>query len=309
MLTQHQLPDHLIASPGQMLDEWLAERSMTQADFAARMDVSAKYANQLIKGKATLSAPMAMRLETVTGVQAETWLRIEAEYQAKRERIESAANLDGADSLLESAFIKNLRDAGFVTATRREPGRLKHELLTFFQVGTMDALDRLCAARQASYQTAVAFESDSYALEAWMILAELEAREVATERLDPRALKELVPRLRAISRGDPGDVRNRLREALAGVGVALVFVPEVAGARCSGVTLRPTAGRAIVALSSRAKSDDAFWFTLFHALGHVVHRHPGKAFLHHAGKADNAQTDLERQADEFARHVLQLDDQ
>ena len=67
--------------PGEILEEALAERQMSQAEFARRMDLSAKHVNQIIKGKAGYSADVALGMERVLGINAVFWLNLQANYQ------------------------------------------------------------------------------------------------------------------------------------------------------------------------------------------------------------------------------------
>lgn len=79
-------PQHIVASPGDILEEWLDERSMSQRELADRLGVTEKFISQLINGKASLTPDTAKGLELVSGVSAGTWLRIETGYQAKLRR-------------------------------------------------------------------------------------------------------------------------------------------------------------------------------------------------------------------------------
>ncbi|NTV38380.1 MAG: helix-turn-helix domain-containing protein, partial [Demequinaceae bacterium] len=80
------IPDHLVASPGAVLEEWLDERHMSQRELADRTSKSEKFISQLINAKASLTADTAHDLELVTGVSADTWLRIEGSYRAMLRR-------------------------------------------------------------------------------------------------------------------------------------------------------------------------------------------------------------------------------
>ena len=89
LMTATHLPDHLVASPGAVLEEWLDERHMSQRELADRTSKSEKFVSQLINAKASLTADTAHDLELVTGVSADTWLRIEGSYRAMLRRREA----------------------------------------------------------------------------------------------------------------------------------------------------------------------------------------------------------------------------
>ena len=93
-------------------------------------------------------------------------------------------------------------------------------------------------------------------------------------------------------------------ESCAAAGIAVTFVPELTVTRISGATEWLDADRAMVALSPRHKSDDHFWFTPFHELGHIIVHGKKKIFIDSDGSEDH---DAEQEANRFARNVLLLE--
>ncbi len=84
-MTTGKRPVHL----GEVLEEELAERGMSQAEFARRVNYSPKHVNQIISGRAGISAEAALRFERVLGISAPFWLSLQANYkieQARRRR-------------------------------------------------------------------------------------------------------------------------------------------------------------------------------------------------------------------------------
>jgi hypothetical protein len=86
----------------------------------------------------------------------------------------------------------------------------------------------------------------------------------------------------------------------AAAGVALVFVPEIAGTRAWGVTQWAGPEKAILQLSLRGRSDDHFWFTLFHEAAHIL-LHPKKDVY---VETDGESNEREEEANRFARELL-----
>lgn len=77
-----------------------------------------------------------MRLERVVGIPASAWLRYEAMYRADLARIADEESLAGhADEIAPSA-VTYLRSIGATTATKRSPGRLVSDFLSFHRCGT-----------------------------------------------------------------------------------------------------------------------------------------------------------------------------
>ena len=70
-----------IISPGEILEEELAARGMTQKELAQQMGRPAQSINEMIRGKRALTAETALDLERVLGIEAGLWVRLEGDYR------------------------------------------------------------------------------------------------------------------------------------------------------------------------------------------------------------------------------------
>lgn len=87
-MTTHRGPETDYAVPtGQMLQEWMQENGRSLEDVSQAVGWTRWEAQQFLEGKRSLWAGEASRLEAVTGVQKEFWLRFEVQYQADRHRL------------------------------------------------------------------------------------------------------------------------------------------------------------------------------------------------------------------------------
>lgn len=91
-------------------------------------------------------------------------------------------------------------------------------------------------------------------------------------------------------------------EICAGSGVAVVFVPEITGARCSGAS-RWAGGRSC-SPSLRYRSDDHPWFTFFHELGHMLLHGRKAVFIDDGSPANAERAAKEDEANRFAGELL-----
>jgi HTH-type transcriptional regulator/antitoxin HigA len=87
---------------------------------------------------------------------------------------------------------------------------------------------------------------------------------------------------------------------LAGLGVALVFVPHLKKTGAHGAT-RWVGRRAVVQLSARYSWADIFWFTLFHELSHLMLHGRKGVFINFVRNRRNR---YEREADAHAGDAL-----
>jgi HTH-type transcriptional regulator/antitoxin HigA len=295
------LPDHLVASPGAVLEEWLDERRMSQRELADRTSKSDKFISQLINGKASLTADTAHDLELVTGVSADTWLRVEGSYRAmlrRRAAIDAAA---ASDSPVEASLLKFLRDAGLVTAPARAKGEQLVQVFALLGVSSTDGLHRLTHRHAAAFRVSASYTPDPVATEVMIALAQRQGSLVSREGFSPEVVQAILPALRALTRNQPAKGAREARALLASGGVALVFLPNVPKAHCNGVTLWGPDGP-IVAITDRGRREDIFWFTLFHELAHVLDGQRDAIYLE--GPRGAEKPEAERRADEFATELL-----
>ena len=73
-------PDYAIP-PGEMLTEYLDSLGMSQRDLAARTGLTPKAVNEILQGKAAITAETALKLERVVGRPAHFWQNLESLYQ------------------------------------------------------------------------------------------------------------------------------------------------------------------------------------------------------------------------------------
>ncbi len=64
--------------PGELLQEWLAEVTVTQA--ASRLGITRAYLSRILHGQAGISADMALRLSALLGTSAEMWIGMQSAY-------------------------------------------------------------------------------------------------------------------------------------------------------------------------------------------------------------------------------------
>jgi addiction module HigA family antidote len=66
-------------TPGEVIqEEFLIPLAMSQAELARQMGVPTNRISQLISGKRALTAETALRLEAVLGIDATTWMNLQA---------------------------------------------------------------------------------------------------------------------------------------------------------------------------------------------------------------------------------------
>lgn len=297
-------PDYAIP-PGETLRDRLADLGMTQAELAARTGLSTKHVNQIIQGVAHISADTAQRLELVTGIPARLWNRLEADYRSSLARLEQRRNLTNDVAWLKELPVKQLLARGVLPEEPSDKVARVRQLLAFFGVASVEAWRELWLQPVATFRRSRAFDAKPGPVAAWLRLGELIAQDKACQPFDAGKLRAILPKLRALTVDSPATFLPKVQELCAEAGVIVVLVQEIPGTRVSGATrwLSPT--RALVQLSLRYKTDDQFWFTLFHELAHVLLHGKKDVWIEDDLPGDAGDADpLEQEANRFAREVL-----
>ena len=68
-------------APGEVLQELLDERGMSQAELSRRTNRPTKTINEIVRGKAAITADTAYQLELALGVDMQVWTNLEARFR------------------------------------------------------------------------------------------------------------------------------------------------------------------------------------------------------------------------------------
>lgn len=299
-------PDYAVP-PGAVLADHVEARGWSQADLARRLGRSPKMISEIITGKNPIEPETALALERVLGVKAEIWTGMEADWRTFQAREADRRLAADRTAWLQGFPLAALRAAGILPAAKdpasRDAARVREAVLSFFGVASEEAYETRWAALRVAYRHSTSHESSAQALRTWLRLGERLAEGVEAPPFDEAAAKALAPELRALTLREPDHYARAARDLCLRAGVVLVIVPRLEKACLSGAAYRRPDGRGVVQLSLRHKSNDHFWFTLFHELGHLV-LHRRINFFADDGASDLSDGKEEREADEWAEEGL-----
>ncbi|MFK0194234.1 helix-turn-helix domain-containing protein [Kitasatospora sp. NPDC090308] len=264
-------PDYAVP-PGETLRERLEELGMTQAELATRTGLTPKHINQVLQGVVPLSGEVAQRLELAVGIPARLWNRLEADYRTQQMRLaQDRAQAEDPEVApwLASLPVAALAAEGAIPAHPADTASRVHQLLEFFGVANIAAWQEVWRKPAAAFRQSYAYEALPGALAAWLRMGELAARQETHGPFSSAGVRRLLPELVRLTRRSPAEALAVARRELAAVGVLVVLVPDVPGARAYGAT-RWLGPIALIQLSLRGKTEDVLWVTLFHELGHVL---------------------------------------
>ena len=279
--------------PGATIREQLVDRGMNQKELSERMGMSEKHISRLINGEVQLTPEVAVKLEMVLGVPAQFWTKLESIYRDKLVRAEMENTMDADVELAKKFPYREMAQHGWVPEATSATERV-FNLRRHFEVTNLGMVN-------ASFQPQIACrrlsetEKADYALLAWAQRAKIEARNIATEKVDTNKLWNALDSIRRMTIMDPKVFCPKLTSLLASCGIAIVFLPHIGGSFLHGATFYDK-DKIVLGLTVRGKDADKFWFSLFHELGHIL--------LGHLSNENGTTDEDEGRANAFARETL-----
>lgn len=265
-------PDWVLA-PGESVLDLAEERGWTQGELAQRLGYSEKHISQLINGKVPITVDAAQRLERVLGSSMDFWLKLEANYQQHKARLEATERHACWVSWLDELPVKELMSSSAIAKVRNDaknkPG-IVESCLRFFGVASPDEWRSHYGGMQVAFRRSRDEQSDVGAISAWLRLGEQKAEKLDGPKYDKARFEKALGEIRDLTCVAPEVFEPRMRELLHDAGVLLALVPAIPRAHVSGVArwLSPT--RPLIQLSLYGKTNDKFWFTFFHEAAHIL---------------------------------------
>ena len=293
------IPDS-VSAPGETLEELLNEKGMSQAELAERTGRPKKTINEIIKGKAAITAETALQFERVLGIPAAFWIAREQNYREALARAREVSQFEKQTDWLDQVPYRAMAKLGWVK-DYREKARQLDEALRFFGVASPATWREVWRGEAPAFRISPSFQSEPGAVAAWLRKGELEAADQAVSSYDEAAFKVVLGRLRSLTRELPDNFAEIVIKECNSAGVSVAFVPEIPGTRVWGATRWLSTSRPLMQLSLRYKMDDHLWFTFFHEAGHIILHGRRDLFLE---DDQDAKTGKEAEADAFASDWL-----
>jgi addiction module HigA family antidote len=297
---RNQYHPDFVTPPGELLQERLEEIGMSQTDFADRIGRTKKFVNEIVKAKAPILPETALQFERVLGIPARFWMNAESLYRESLARQKERQELEPSRQWIEKLPVRQMEKLGWLPKLA-DPVATMTAVLDFFGVANPSALSALNQQKCLAFRQAAAQRIDPYAVLAWLRKGEIEAQKIATAPYSKQAFLTALTHLSQATKEThlPSAMRQMV-SVCAKAGVALVFIPDIPGARVWGVTQWVNPDKAIIQLSLRGKTADVMWFTFFHEAAHLL-LHPKKSiFVETESNTDS----WEEEADRFAADHL-----
>jgi HTH-type transcriptional regulator / antitoxin HigA len=294
-------PDYA-PSPGELLEEQLDNLNISAREFSRRCGRSAKLITEILSGKAALEPETALQFERVLDIEANIWLRLEAEYRLSLARKEDTSRLSADINWARSFPLAELQRRAAIEAPQDNADTVK-KLLQFFGLASAEACREHFSALALSYRHSPSFRSEQNVLFAWLRLGELEAAKIPTKDYDRAAFMKALHTIRALTTTTADKFYPRMIELCAAAGVAFIVLPPLDGLALSGISRWLTPRKALIQQTLRHMVDDHFWFTFFHEAAHLLF-HSRKSVFVDGHKVATSNSPEEEEANRWAASFL-----
>ena len=291
------------SKPGDTLLTLMERHELTAETLAAKLECSNAVVRGLLSGTVAIDGNLAAALSKHVGGTPKFWQVRQEKYQGALSRATEAVPEKTAADSIKRFPLSDMAKYGWIKQSRTRDELVK-AYLAYFGVNDPDEWEERYAhfLKGTAFGTSQTFKSKVGALSAWLRQGEIEAAELRCAKWNPRALRNRLGEIRVFTKSkNPKYFLPQMRRICSEVGVAVVFVRAPSGCAASGATRFVTPKKAMVILSFRYLSDDHFWFTFFHEIGHLLLHKEDLTFIDGEEYSSNK---MEREANEFSERVL-----
>jgi plasmid maintenance system antidote protein VapI len=291
-----------VSPPGETIVSILEERELTIEQFAYQIGRSASVAQKILDGSQAIDVDLARQLARAIGASESFWMAREHDYRASLAAPEDVRVGSLAD-LIGRLPVGDMQKYGWITRTRSKEEQVA-ECLSFFGVSSLAQWQGRYenAFQHAAYRRSTAYASCEVATTAWLRQGEIETENDEVADWSPAVLKEQIPHFRRLTwYKSPSLFLPKLREMFAEAGVKFAIVRAPKGCSASGAVRILADDIPHIQLSFRYLSDDQFWFSLFHEVGHLLLHYDKMPILENV---ETAEDQCELEANEYASQVI-----
>lgn len=287
--------------PGSTIRNLVEIKDLCVDDLALGLCLSNQQMQKLLQGDVLITNEIAKGLSSLLGGSVDFWLDRDALYREDLVRLQQEEERRTLISWAKGFPLKDMRDRGWLDKRKADV----EALLDFFYIDSFEAWKRLSYEK---YQASAFRQPQNYienkdATLAWIRQGEKRANELKCSEWNKDKLRGYIPFLRELSlESDSSVYLKKVEETLSKCGVAFVLEKNIKGSRASGVTSFVSGEKALILQSGRYATNDHFWFTLFHEIGHLILHSEQSTFIEYELKGSDSL--LEQEANIFAGNTL-----
>ncbi|SFZ81801.1 protein of unknown function [Devosia enhydra] len=291
------------SKPGDAVRAVMHRRGVSAQELSAAFEEGMNTVRAICDGSLAINPKIASVLADRLGGDEAFWLKRQANFEVAINRAVAMA----AASEPEAWLTRVPAPSGRKLPANINADKLREELrsrLVYFNVPKFDSWEQQYGSLIGAtrFRTSETFKSSDEAVLRWLRRGEMEAELSETGVWSPGNLQDRLEQIRKLVHvSKPERFLPSLRALFAEVGVALIVVRAPNGCRASGASRMVSPDKSMILMSFRHRSDDHFWFTLFHEIGHLL-LHKAATFVDQDDTFGDEQS--EREANDFASSCL-----
>ena len=257
-------------TPGQLIQDLLESRQWTQEILAIVLDMNKSSLNQIIAGRKTVDAKLALALSEIFGCDAELFLKLQSKYSLAKAKITLRENhfLEQRAKLFSNLPVKEMAKRGWINITNiNDFPSVESSVANFFKVNKIDDIEVLPHAAKKTH----ASNSVSPAQLAWLYRVKEIASEMMVKRFSVDLVKDALPKLKDLMIS-PTEV-SKVSRILSDCGIRFLIVEGLKGSKVDGACMWLDDNSPVIGMSLRFDRIDNFWFVLRHEIEHVIQGH------------------------------------
>lgn len=289
------------STPGASMRARMHHLGVTADELAEHLDGGIDEVRGLLTGHQPVTDISAGIISGILGGTQDFWIKRQKNFDIAFESALSAAISNGDDWVnnIPVPSTNNFEPSN-EKGLRRE---IRHRML-FYNVPTFASWEqrygKIC--RCTHFRRSNSFIPLESSVLRWLRLGEIEADLIHTQSWSSEKLKSQLPSIRKLTRiGRPDRFLPELRSLCAEAGVAVVIGKTPKGCHASGAVRLVSSKKAMMLLSFRHLTNDQFWFTVFHEVGHLI-LHQSKTFVD--GENYDQNSKYETEANDFAESLI-----
>jgi len=291
-----------VSPPGETILDILSDREISPECLAKNVGYDLNYIENLFNGKQEISEQLAHKLAETIGPDAEFWLTRERQYRDDVSRIYRNTTRT-EDNWLDELPVKSMQAFGWISKTDSKSKKVI-DCLDYFGIADISAWKDVSAefVSETRFRTSPTFNQEVGATAAWVRFGETKASKILCKLWNKNLLISSLENIKALTHiAEPKLFIPALKNILNDCGVALVISKTPEGCPASGMAKFLSEDKALIMLSFRYLSDDHFWFSLFHEVGHLILHGRKSTFVDGDGFEC---TKEEREANDFSALTL-----
>lgn len=291
------------SKPGDTLLALMEQRELTTEVLAKKLRCERSVVEGLISGSVAVDDRLAGELAHHVGGTPSFWRARQMKYLEALARAASAVPSHSGSAWISQFPHRDIANYGWVDKDSKRDNLVQAYLAYFGVRSPQEWSERYeRSMHETAFRTSPTFTSKVGAISAWLRRGEIEAASIQCATWNPGRLRKSIEEIRVLTKAkSPAYFLPRVRRVCAEAGVVVVFVRAPSGCTASGATRFISRNKAMVILSFRYLSDDHFWFTFFHELGHLLLHKSSMTFV---DGEPGISGELEAEANSFAADVL-----